>query len=123
MDPGKFPDGTWNIPESGNGVPDILDEAKWELDWILKMQQSDGGVYHKLTSQSWFQGMPQADIGPRYFFERTTHETASAAAVRLRLKALETVRSKIGQGISPGSDKGLGFPKTTSSPGSDQWFS
>lgn len=33
-----------NIPESGNGVPDILDELKWELDWMLRMQQSDGGV-------------------------------------------------------------------------------
>jgi hypothetical protein len=33
-----------NIPESGNGVPDILDEVKWELDWIIRMQNSDGGV-------------------------------------------------------------------------------
>lgn len=33
-----------NIPESGNGIPDILDELKWELDWMLRMQQSNGGV-------------------------------------------------------------------------------
>jgi hypothetical protein len=33
-----------NIPESGNGVPDILDELKWELDWMLRMQESNGGV-------------------------------------------------------------------------------
>lgn len=33
-----------NIPESGNGIPDLLDEIKWELDWMLRMQQTDGGV-------------------------------------------------------------------------------
>ena len=38
------------IPESGNGVPDILDEARYELNWMMKMQnQSNGGVYHKVT--------------------------------------------------------------------------
>lgn len=38
------------IPESGNGTPDILDEAKYELDWLLKMQDpASGGVYHKVT--------------------------------------------------------------------------
>ena len=26
----------FNIPESGNGIPDLLDEIKWELDWFLK---------------------------------------------------------------------------------------
>ncbi len=38
------------IPESGNGVPDVLDEARYELEWMLKMQTSDGGVYHKVTT-------------------------------------------------------------------------
>ncbi len=38
-----------NIPESGNGIPDLLDEAKYELDWMLKMQADNGGVYHKVT--------------------------------------------------------------------------
>ncbi len=37
------------IPESGNGVPDVLDEARYELEWMLKMQASSGGVYHKVT--------------------------------------------------------------------------
>ena len=37
------------IPESGNGIPDVLDEVKYELDWLFKMQTSDGGVYHKVT--------------------------------------------------------------------------
>lgn len=39
-----------DIPESGNGIPDILDEARYELDWMLKMQdETSGGVYHKVT--------------------------------------------------------------------------
>lgn len=39
-----------NIPESGNGIPDILNECRYELDWFLKMQNDEGGVYHKCTS-------------------------------------------------------------------------
>ena len=39
-----------NIPESGNGVPDVLNECRYELEWLLKMQNKEGGVYHKLTS-------------------------------------------------------------------------
>ncbi len=38
-----------NIPESGNGTPDILDEARFELEWMMKMQASDGGAYHKVS--------------------------------------------------------------------------
>lgn len=39
-----------NIPESGNGMPDILNECLYELKWLLKMQMEDGSVCHKLTS-------------------------------------------------------------------------
>lgn len=38
------------LPESGNGTPDILNEIRWNLDWMLTMQDSDGGVWHKQTS-------------------------------------------------------------------------
>lgn len=41
--PSAFLD-NYNIPESGNGVPDLLDEVKWELDWLVRMQSSDGSV-------------------------------------------------------------------------------
>jgi hypothetical protein len=34
----------FNIPESGNGVPDLLDEVRWGLDWLVRMQNSDGSV-------------------------------------------------------------------------------
>jgi endoglucanase len=40
-----------NLPESGNGTPDILNEIRWNLDWMLSMQDEDGGVWHKQTSE------------------------------------------------------------------------
>ncbi len=46
--PSAFDDAL-GIPESGNGIPDVLDEVRFELDWLFKMQASDGGVYHKVT--------------------------------------------------------------------------
>ena len=46
--PQLFQDDT-GIPESGNGVPDILDEARYEIEWMLKMQDRSGGVHHKVT--------------------------------------------------------------------------
>src|SRR5690625_7207527 len=48
--PEYYADQNLNIPESTNEVPDIMDEALWNLEWMLKMQDEDGGVYHKLTT-------------------------------------------------------------------------
>lgn len=66
--PGVFPDGDLNIPESGNGIPDMLDEIKWELDWMLKMQLSDGSVLHQLHTDGWgWNSPPSADTNSRYY--------------------------------------------------------
>lgn len=81
MNPGAFSDNTLNIPESGNGIPDLLDEARWEIDWIVRIQAADGGMYHKLTAESWLGALPAEENTPRFLFEKTTHDTASAAAV------------------------------------------
>jgi len=56
-----------DIPESGDGVPDVLDEARWNLEWMLSMQDEDGGVFHKQTSER-FSGfvMPEDDAGVSY---------------------------------------------------------
>jgi endoglucanase len=58
----KLKDIKLNIPETGNGTPDILNEARWNLEWMLKMQDDDGGVWHKQTSEH-FSGfvMPEDD--------------------------------------------------------------
>jgi endoglucanase len=71
-----------NIPESGNAVPDVLDEALWEIRWLLTMQDPyDGGVYSKLTSPN-FDGtiMPSASSLPRYVVKKTTPATLDFAA-------------------------------------------
>ena len=70
------------IPESGNGIPDILDEAKYELDWLFKMQREDGGVYHKVTCRN-FPGeiMPEEETDELVIMPVTTTSTADFAAV------------------------------------------
>ncbi len=74
---------TINIPESGNGVPDILNEALWNLRWMLNMQDpNDGGVYSKLTNAN-FDGfvMPSQATTPRYVVMKSTCATLDFAAV------------------------------------------
>lgn len=52
VNPDVFTDSV-GIPESGNGIPDVLDEVKYALDWMFKMQDSStGGVHHKVTCES-----------------------------------------------------------------------
>ncbi|GMV39431.1 MAG: hypothetical protein AMXMBFR64_11470 [Myxococcales bacterium] len=81
LNPSKFVDGAWNIPESGNGVPDVLDEARYQIDWMLKIMRSDGAFPHKVTAACWFNGMPEAEKVQRYIYESTTYDTATGAAV------------------------------------------
>lgn len=72
-----------NIPESGNQVPDLLNETLWNLRWMLTMQDpADGGVYHKLTNAS-FDGfiMPDKATKPRYVVQKSTAATLDFAAV------------------------------------------
>jgi endoglucanase len=72
-----------NIPESGNALPDLLDEALWNLEWMLTMQDpADGGVYHKLTNLK-FDGMvmPDQATQPRYVVQKTTAAALDFAAV------------------------------------------
>ncbi len=45
-----------NIPESGNGVPDVLDEALWNLDFFQRLQADDGGVRGGVEGGLTFQG-------------------------------------------------------------------
>jgi endoglucanase len=72
-----------NIPESANKVPDVLDEALWNLRWMLTMQDpADGGVYHKLTNAS-FDGMvmPDKATKERYVVAKSVTATLDFAAV------------------------------------------
>jgi len=74
----------YNIPESGNGVPDILDEAKWELEWLLKMQAATGNnsVLSKVSvTDTHGTSPPSADTGLRYWGAASTASTACTAGV------------------------------------------
>lgn len=63
-DPGALNDNTLRVPERGNGVPDILDEARWELEFLMRMQVPAGQplagmAHHKIHDQFWT-GLPLA---------------------------------------------------------------
>ncbi|QYF92597.1 heme-degrading domain-containing protein [Massilia sp. PAMC28688] len=81
--PRYFQDQEVGIPESGNGIPDILDEALWNLAWMLAMQDpADGGVYHKLTNLT-FDAMvmpAEAMAAPRYVTAKSTSAALNFAA-------------------------------------------
>ncbi len=72
-----------NIPETGGKLPDALAEAKYNLDWMLKMQDISGGAYHKATPMR-FSGMdkkPEDDADITYIYEISTTASGNLAAV------------------------------------------
>ena len=82
-------DGDLNIPESGNDISDYLDELKYEMDWVLTMQDEDGGLFHKLTTKN-FEGMvmPHEATNQRYIVGKGTAASldfAGAAAQAARV--------------------------------------
>ena len=81
-------DGTMNIPERHNGVPDLLDEVRWELEFLLKMQvpagqPKAGMVHHKIHDKAWTAlGLaPDEDPMPRFLYPMSTAATLNLAAV------------------------------------------
>lgn len=74
----------FNIPHENKNLPLYLDNVKWNLDWMVTMQDlEDGGVYHKLTNAS-FDGVIMPHKGqntPRYVVQKTTAATLDFAAV------------------------------------------
>lgn len=80
--PSQFPDRQLNIPESGNGVSDLLDEVRIEMTWLLSLQRKDGAVYRKVSGMNWPKKVtPDQDDQPRFVFGVSTPETAKFAAV------------------------------------------
>jgi endoglucanase len=96
VDEDALGDSTLVVPERGNGVPDILDEVRWNLDWMLKMQVADGTemgiegepidagglVHHKLHDVAWtgLNTLPHEDPRPRYVHRPSTAATLNLAA-------------------------------------------
>lgn len=81
LSPRAFKDDV-NIPNLGDVIPHILCECKYELEWLLKMQGRDGGVYHKACSldASDFV-LPQNDKATIYVFPKSHQATANFVAV------------------------------------------
>ncbi|HJX90780.1 MAG TPA: glycoside hydrolase family 9 protein [Pyrinomonadaceae bacterium] len=79
FNPRLFADGSLQIPESGNGIPDLLDEMRWELDWLLKMQRSDGAVHHKTATRDYSEKGPSEDSQTIYLFDVSSQATAQFA--------------------------------------------
>lgn len=72
----------FGIKESGDDVPDILDEARVELEWILKTQFEDGSFAHKVTALKFEANlMPSQDKQTRFFFSTSTTSTGDAVGV------------------------------------------
>ncbi len=81
QNPGVFSD-DYNIPESGNGIPDIIDEIKYELEWIKKMQQNDGGVLIKMGNIDYNSANPpSADKRPRFYGPKCSSSSIVAAGM------------------------------------------
>ena len=81
LNPDYFKALNLNIPESGQPVPDMLAEAMYNIRWMLTMQDTDGGVYHKLTEPN-FEGFIRPDEcqKPRYVVLKTTAAALDFAA-------------------------------------------
>jgi endoglucanase len=91
-----------NIPETGNGAPDLLNEIVWNLRWMLTMQDpDDGGVYNKVTNAN-FDGfvMPSVAITPRYVVPKGTAATLDFAAVMAQSARIFKKFPKVFPGLS-----------------------
>jgi len=97
---------TTNIPESGNHIPDILNEALYNVRWMLTMQDpNDGGVYNKCTNAA-FDGMVMPGVTklPRYVVAKGTSATLDFAAV---MAQVARITKKLGKHLPGLSDSCL----------------
>ncbi|MEU1487159.1 glycoside hydrolase family 9 protein [Streptomyces sp. NPDC005752] len=87
-------DGELRVPERGNGVPDILDEARWEMDFLMRMQVPAGETlagmaHHKMHDAEWT-GLPmKPHLDPQ---QRELHPPSTAATLNLAASAAQCAR-------------------------------
>jgi hypothetical protein len=70
------------IPESGDGIPDVLQEAKWEADFLAKMQDADGGFYFLVypKDREYESNVLPQNGDPQVVWPKNTSVTAAAVA-------------------------------------------
>ena len=92
--PSAFGD-DYRIPESGNGIPDVLDEVKWAVDWLSRMQNDDGSVLTIAVHAG--ASPPSSDTSPcRYGPASTSATLTSAAALAYASLVFASVRTSDG---------------------------
>jgi endoglucanase len=71
-----------DLPESTNDVPDYLDEIRWEMDWILKIQLADGSVSHKVSTKKFGEFIaPEKELTDRFLVPWGSAATADFVAM------------------------------------------
>lgn len=83
INPSVFAD-NYNIPESGNGIPDILDELKYELDFLKRMQDATAtnGFMLKVGFDNYNEVVPpSADTRPRYYLGECTSSSIAGCSM------------------------------------------
>ena len=87
-EPVRIRDGKLRIPEHGNRIPDVMDEVRWELDWMLKMMVPDGQplagmLHHKVHDNEWtgIPLLPSNDDKLRELHRPSTAATLNFVAV------------------------------------------
>ena len=110
-----FVDGQANLPEAGNGIDDLLDEARWEVEWMLRMQlpagtrlalpvgrqnpagklaltnvDAGGMAHQKVADRNWtpLPTVPAEDRETRLLYPPTTAATLNLAAVAAQASRL-----------------------------------
>jgi endoglucanase len=134
-----YPDGAANIPEAGNGVSDLLDEARWEVEFLLRMQVPEGArlgvpvgrftrtqpltfseidagglVHHKVHDVRWT-GLPMApadDPETRYLYAPNTAATLNMVAVAAQAARIwETIDPAFAARALTAAQRGLAAAK------------
>jgi Glycosyl hydrolase family 9/Cellulase N-terminal ig-like domain len=70
------------IAESGDGISDVMEEAKWESDFLAKMQDADGGFYFLVypVDREYESNVTPEDGDPQVVWPKTTSVTAASVA-------------------------------------------
>ena len=100
-DADAFGDGALAIPENANGVPDLLDEARWEVEFLLSMQAPAGSVnagwvHHKMHDDAWT-GLPMMP----HLDPRARHLSPVSTAATLNMAAVAAQAARIWEDIDP----------------------
>ena len=83
------------IPESGDGISDVMQEAKWEADYIAKMQDADGGFYFIVypTTREYESNVTPDHGDPQIVWPKTSTATASAVAALAQCASSPTFKA------------------------------